>query len=414
VSVARTVSGLGRNLRGGLAVNAVAQAVSSLSNVVVALLVAQRVSSHAFGAFAVMVTTYTVAVGLARAFLGEPLLALGSAGNAAGLRGLVGAALGVGVLAGVAVGLGSLLAGGDVQRRMLVLLAVALPLLVLQDCLRYLHFSARNPLRALGLDVVWLFGAVATVSALGHDADVAEYALVWLGAGAFSGLVGWVLVGAPLPGQVRRTLHALSGLGRRYAVEFATAGLVAALPVYAIAVGASTAEAGGFRAATTLLGPANVAFAAVATYYVPLVHRQGLTPQDVLAGARRMALTVGTAVAMWATLLWTMPEAWLRALVGDSAAGARECLPALGFGATLLAVAGGAVVGHRALRAAPTSMRLRLQMAPLGLALPFVGVAVYGLTGVLWSVVAFALVSVVAWWASLARLARRPVPDGAA
>ena len=101
MSVARTMGDLGRGLRGGLAVNAVAQAVSSLSNVVVALLVAQRVGSAAFGAFAVTVTTYSVAVGLARALLGEPLLALGSPGNAGGLRGLVGSALVVGLAGAV-------------------------------------------------------------------------------------------------------------------------------------------------------------------------------------------------------------------------------------------------------------------------------------------------------------------------
>ena len=292
-------------------------------------------------------------------------------------------------------------------RQLLVVLAVTLPFLVLQDSLRYLHFSARNPLRALGLDLVWLFVAVAAVSALGRDATVTEYAVAWLAAGVVSGLVGWVLVGAPVPGRVRATMTALSGLGRRYAVEFVTAGLVAALPVYALALGASAADAGGFRAAMTLLGPANVAFAAVATYYVPHVHGKGLSARDVLSGARRMALTVGAAVAVWSTALWTMPEPWLRRLVGDSAAGARECLPALGAAATLLAVAGGAVVGHRALRAAPTSMRIRLQLAPLGLALPFVSVVLWGLTGVLLTSLVFGLVSVVVWWASLARLAGR-------
>jgi hypothetical protein len=391
----------------GVTSNALAQAVSSLSNVVVSIMVARHVSANSFGTFSVLVSTFVLSCGLGRALVGEPLLALLPSADTDRVRGVVGAALTCGaVLALIVVSASLALASGD-ARAMLALLALALPLLLVEDACRYVCFARGRPLWACGLDLVWLVLASAGIVLVGHEGGVTAFASVWLASGCVAGALGWAIVAPHRPSGTSAAIRWLRPLGSRYGVEFMTSGALVALPVYVLAMWASPADAGGFRAALTLLGPTNVAFAAIATYFVPLANKQRLSADDVVRGAGRMAAVVSAVVLVWAVALVALPTAWLAVLIGDSAGVAERCLPALGSASVLLTIAGGAVVGHRALRAAPRSLRVRLWLAPVGVILPVAGVHAAGLTGVLAAVVAFACLSAVLWWASLVRIDRR-------
>ena len=399
----------------GVTGNFVAQAVSSLSNVVVTVLVARQVTAQSFGSFSVLVSTFVLTCGLGRAFIGEPLLALHASMNRVRSRGVIGAALTLGSLLGAAVAaIAVAMTSGDV-RVMLCLLAIALPLLVVEDVARYMFFAAGKPLTACALDLVWLALATVGVIAIGHGGGVVSFAEVWLVSGCLAGVLGWLAASPQLPRDTVEAVRWLLPLGGRYGVEFLTSGALVALPVFVLALWASPADAGGFRAAQTLLGPANVAYAAMATYFVPLANRGGLATSKIVDGSRRIAMFVSGAVLGRAMLLVLLPVQWLAILVGDSAPAAHRCLPTLGLASVLLAVGGGAVVGHRALKAAGASLRVRLLLVPVGVALPIAGVFVAGLVGVLVGVVAFAALSAVAWWGSLLRLGQTmlAVPLGA-
>jgi O-antigen/teichoic acid export membrane protein len=388
----------------GLVTNGAAQAVSSLSNVLVAVIVARNVSAGDFGRFAVVLATFSIAVGCARALIGEPVLVLRAARAPGSAGGVVRAALVVGAVVGACLVPGAVLVSPPL-RQMLLLLALFLPAVVVQDSLRFVWFAARRPMVALGLDVTWLGVTTGLILTLDDRRDVVVLTLCWFAGAVVSALVGTWVSGRRADHGARETLRACWPLGRRYVMEFLTAGGLAALPVYVLVALVSPYAAGGYRAAQTLLGPTNVAFAAVSSYFVPrangLEARRGLVVADLI----RLTCALACAVAVWATALCLMPVSWLAALVGDSAAGAHACLPWLAVGSTLLAVAGGAIVGHRALRAARASLRVRTVLAPAGVALPIAGAASLGLNGVLGAVVLFAALSVVVWWHSLASIA---------
>jgi hypothetical protein len=391
-------------LRSGVGRNGLAQAVSSLSNVVISLMVAHQVSASSFGSFSVVASTFVLACGLGRAILGEPILALHASADRRQNRGIIGAAMSCGAVLGCCVGAAAFALASGVVREMLLVLSLTLPLLLLEDVCRYICFASGKPLRACGLDLVWLLLAITGIVAVGGQGGVLAFAAIWLVSGCVAGLVGWLIVEPRMPSGGWKAAHWLLPLGGRYGVEYLTSGALAALPVYVLALWATPSDVGGFRAAQTLLGPANVAFAAIATYFVPLANSRRISTDEVRRGAKRMAVGVSSLVLIWVVLLVAMPARWLATLVGDSAQGAERCLPALGVAAVLLAVGGGAVVAHRALRAASTSLRVRLLLAPVGLLLPVLCGISGGLDGVLAAVVIFALLSAVVWWVSLLRL----------
>ena len=84
------------------------QAASSLTNVLVAILVARSVSASGFGAFGLAMVVYQLVLGLARALIGEPFLARHASDGPEVRRGIVadviGAALTVGLVSSVLVG----------------------------------------------------------------------------------------------------------------------------------------------------------------------------------------------------------------------------------------------------------------------------------------------------------------------
>src|SRR5262249_10881160 len=86
------------------------QGVSSLSNVVIAIIVARAVPDKQFGAFAAATIAYALTVGVSRALVGEPLLSLYSHSTPEVRRSLISDMLG----ASIVVSLGAALVLGGV------------------------------------------------------------------------------------------------------------------------------------------------------------------------------------------------------------------------------------------------------------------------------------------------------------
>ena len=112
------------------------QAASSLSNVLVAILVARSVGAESFGAFGLATVVYGLVLGLVRALVGEPFLGRHSSDPPEVRRGLVPELVGVtlmvallGSLVVAVVGLGV----GGLAGSALTALALILPLVMVQD-----------------------------------------------------------------------------------------------------------------------------------------------------------------------------------------------------------------------------------------------------------------------------------------
>jgi hypothetical protein len=140
-----------------------------------------------------------------------------------------------------------------------MVVAVAAPLVCLQDLLRYTAVAVERPVVALVSDTVW--AAVMAVPALGLIRLAgAQVMAVWLGAATLA------LVVAAVPLRIRPSLvkgwrlllrerHAVGTSMTIGAVAVAGASLVIAA---ATAHFLSTASAGSLRGASTAMGPLNV------------------------------------------------------------------------------------------------------------------------------------------------------------
>ena len=112
------------------------QALSSMTNFALAILVARSVSTAALGAFGLAFTTYTIKLGATRALCQEPLTVRYSATDEPewrdGTAAATGVALVLGVLAGiVCVGAAFLFSGA--LRPSLIVLGIGMPGLIVQD-----------------------------------------------------------------------------------------------------------------------------------------------------------------------------------------------------------------------------------------------------------------------------------------
>ncbi len=162
---------LSKSLGGRAAWTFVDQALSSLSNAALSIIVARSVSPHAFGAFAIALLVFSFVIGTSRAMITDPLVirfsAAGRASQHAAARAAVSCAIAVGALtaigcvgAGAAIGLGSDLGAA------LAALGCVLPGLLLQDAFRYVCFCQGQPRGAARLDFVWTLAQAVVIAAL--------------------------------------------------------------------------------------------------------------------------------------------------------------------------------------------------------------------------------------------------------
>jgi len=134
------------------------QAVSSVTNFLLVIMVAHLTTPSQFGGFALAYSAYVLAIGLEQALAGEVLLVVHGTDltlperlrrrTSAGLTLLLGAVIGV-VMIGVGLAVSSPLRGA------LLVIGVALPGLLLQDLCRFVAFAEGRPSLAFWNDLLW-------------------------------------------------------------------------------------------------------------------------------------------------------------------------------------------------------------------------------------------------------------------
>jgi O-antigen/teichoic acid export membrane protein len=323
------------------------QALSSLTNAALAIVVARTVTDGDFGAFALAVLTYGFIVGLVRTFVGEPFVvrftAVGDAERRRGTAHATGAALSFGLLAAVGCLAAAALVGG-LTAATLTALALSLPGLMLQDTWRHLFFAAGRPAAATINDLVWTvlqFGLLGVLLAGGSD-SLFLITLAWGVSASVAAAVGYLQTGiAPSPratvSWVRETRDISVRLGLGYAINMGAINLV----TYVIGGIVGLAAVGALRAAQTVLGPLNLLFAGFNSFILPMLSRAAAAGERL----RRTAILGSAALAVvssaWIALLVLMPPSLGQAILGDSWEGAHRVM--LPSGLLLLAV--GLVLG---------------------------------------------------------------------
>ncbi|MFI1280572.1 hypothetical protein ACH4U5_07350 [Streptomyces sp. NPDC020858] len=394
------------------------QAASSATNILVLVLAARLSSASGFADFSMVYVTFSVLLGLNMAYVGQSLVLEKGQGvppdevwgklgavcrSAVGFTGAASAAVGA-LLALVGLAL-----PGATGRAFLAL-GLVLPLVLLQDGLRYCFSALRAPERALAADALRLVCVVAALAVQPEGASAGRLVLVW-GLSALPALAAGLWLLRPYVRGSRADLRPYlrrGHLGQRFVVEFAVGNGSSQLAVLGLGVFATPLAVGALRGATTLFGPLNVLFNSANAFGPPVLGRLGGKRATVRATAA-LGLVLAAVGAGWATALYLLPDRLGRELLGDTWAAASALLPATGAQYAVMGLGTCALLTLRVL-APKATLSLQVVFSLLSVGLLLGGYAVAGVAGAAWGLAAgSALKALAAWW-RVARL-RAPAPQ---
>lgn len=392
------------------------QALSSLSNAALSILIARVADAEGYGNFAIAFTIYTFLIGISQAVANKPYLMRSAAQPKdvaqAEARGSTGAALLFGLLCAVAVVPVALFLA-DGTREAVVVMAVLLPGLFVQEAWRAVFVARQRPQAATLNDGVWAllqFASLAVAIALGATEPVSLIA-VWALSGWCAALLA-VRQGRVHPspaggiGYVRR--HA--DISRFLVAEWVTvvgAGQIALLLVGALG---SATDVGALRGAQTILGPLNILSMAAMTFAIPeFVRRPWLTRRGLRLCA--IALSAGTALVSlaWGGTLLLLSASGGTALLGATWPAARETLLPMTLWISGLSLSAGPLAVLRARGDARSSFVVNAVLGPLVLAGAIGGFLSGGAPGTAWGMAMAAAVTTPLWWIRMERGTRWPV-----
>lgn len=400
------------------------QSVCSLMSLVVGIVAARSLSATEFGIFALVLSAYFVCLGVSRALASEPLVVRFS-GDFSGFRDRARDASGVAIVTGAILGAGLMAIGGVLHHASfgngLMALGVVLPLLLTQDCLRFVAFATRRGAIAFAADLLWFATTLGSVGAavLVGVTHAWMYILVWGGSAILPILLASVLLGVlPRPSSAVTWWRQQGDLAWRYVGEDIALTGVRQLSLYLIGWIAGFSAAGAIRGAQILMGPVTTVFVGVSYFALPEgVRRSKRGEADVLRFTRGVSGLLGALALVWIGVLGFFGEEIATVLLGASSAQAMDALPGVAMAMAALGVTSGAFVGLRAYAAARRSLRVRVVVAPLTLVGAAVGAFVDGARGGAVGLAIAGWVGATLWWwqfraeREARRLPTEPWPD---
>jgi O-antigen/teichoic acid export membrane protein len=381
------------------------QALSSLTNFGLGILVARTVTPVGFGAFSLSFATYTLLLGATRAIASEPLVVRYSDSQRSTWRTGVESATGTAVVIGTLAGAVCIAAGavtGGAFRSALVPLGLMLPGLLVQDTWRYAFFAQHRPAAAFFNDLVWTCCqamAVALVFLAGRP-NVAWFVIAWGGAGAVAACAGALQAGVvPRPREVMGWLRAQRDLAPRYLAEFGARNGAQTGVVYAAASLSGLAAAGALRAGQIVLGPPNILNMGLTGAAIPeAVRALRRSRRHLWRLTQLLSLAIALPALLWGAVVLALPDDVGRALLGASWEPAQAVLVPLTLALAASGALTGPTVGLRALEDARRSLRARLITGAMSFGGGLVGTVIGGAPGAATGLAAGLWTGVVAWW----------------
>lgn len=396
-----------------LAWSAADQGVSSISNLLLSVLAAQRATLDEFGAFAIAFAIYQFGLGASRAFIGEP--ALITAGRRSireqpSAAGIMGASFAIGAV-GTLVNLVAAAFAGS-HATIFVVFGLAFPILMLADSSRYFEFAADRPRSALGLDLCWLSvqGAIIASFAVFGIFNIYSVSISWV-AGALALAVYFMAKrrATPTISEAKRWMSEHRQLSFRFFSEYlAISGVQQSVILFAFAYG-GLAASGALRGAQVIVGPLSLVTMGIAMVALPALSRRSKDGQN--AGLPRLSAAISFAAlsmtAAYSVALMLLPEQLGQQLLGESWQAAALVLPLVLIQLALSNLSYGATAGLRAMEESALSLRLRLATSPLAVALIWIGASQASLSGALIGAIAGQAVQMFAWWTAYLVVSRR-------
>jgi O-antigen/teichoic acid export membrane protein len=348
------------------------QALSSLTNFALGVVIARTVTTEDFGAFSLAFATYLIALNIGRSLATQPLTVRFSASEVPQWRrataDAVGAALVLGLLSAAVLAALDVLLSGVLQQALLALCLV-LPGLILQDAWRFAFFSRGGGRAAFLNDLAWtvlLVPAIVLVLALAPG-SVFWAIIAWGGSALAAGLFGIAQARfAPRPRATMSWLREHRDLGPRFLAESMVERLSDSVSLYLVGAVAGLGVVGAIRAALLLLGPLNILFQGIELAFVPIGVRIASVSIDRL---RRLAAAIsfGSAgfAAAWGLFVFVLPASVGTWLLGASWDPAQPLIIPLTLALMGIGIRLGAFIALRALADARRLLRTRAVIAPL-------------------------------------------------
>lgn len=391
---------------------ALGQALSSLTNLVPAVLLARALGVREFSAFATVSATSALAIGFLRAIVSEPLLVRAAtvrSGDRIVVRSAHASAIGLGLAVATACALFSLAINEDVLSSALLAYALVVTGVLVQDVSRYLLFASLRHRAACLNDLGWLvltLTGFVVWAATGHPLSVPSGILIWGAAGATSAVVAMLQLGGVGWASPRMLVRINGHLGAHFAVQFFALAGAAQLALYLLGAVADLEAIGEVRATQLLFGPMNVIFLGA---YVTLLPKGVGPDMDAFKSAMVRASGALSALAVLCTLaLMAIPASVGEALLGNTWQGARPLIAPYGLYMLALTAATGPSVGLAALERARTLSLVRLSFVPATLLIPLLGASLWGSAGFVYGLAATGVLSAITFWMAFDRSLRVP------
>ena len=393
------------------------QVISGASNVLIAIFAAHYLSVESFGYFGIVLLVYALANGVYRALISDPML-VHSVEADDRVDEVIGTslvlALGLAVIV-LLVGIGLEPVNAQLGYGLIVL-AVCMPLLVVQDLGRYLGFALQRPSAAIVLDVAWLLIMLPGIIVVGELAAHTLVSLIaaWAGSGAVAGLLVFVQFRGVRPRLSLSWLHHTWRFSWRYLISYISLQGSALAVLTGVGAIAGAAARGGLQGTLLFIRPYTtfqIASVAAGVGEISRHHLRG-------AGLKRHAtkttiITSGVAVLNGAVIL-AIPDGVGEFLLGNAWDATQPLLPptcALLLGMGTLT---GARIGLLGMRLIQKALVIDLVSAAVFLVSTLSGAVLAGAAGALWFGAAGQVIVTLVWWsvfrASADRKQVAPVP----
>jgi hypothetical protein len=298
------------------------QVFSSLSNGLILLGIAVVSTAEDFGLISMLLMLLTAGVGCMRGSLGTPLL-LKAADGIDQIRrdGSYAATAALAVCPLLVGGMWLLLKGRELGTPT-ILVAIATPLVMVQDVLRYVVISEGRPHVAAIWDGFWFLGSVGLLVSTWAGAQFVDANVL---------IAGWtVLAAAALLGLAinLRLLPRFGGFFRwlatgwqhrlRYGIHagLEQGGLFLALALVTVFVDPEATAA--LRGAMALLAPLAILTSALPLVVIPESARRSATPHQVWHGLTKVAVVASATAVTAGIVVSLLPDNIGRLLLGDT------------------------------------------------------------------------------------------------